>query len=80
MGTLRPMNKTPLKSFLEKAKVSAASFSREHGFSAWSVRHWTRGDKLPALRLQTKLEIATQGAVRPADWLEWKLSRMDASQ
>lgn len=75
VGTYRRMSKTPLREFLDTAQSSAETFAAEKGLSAWSVRHWARGDKLPALNSQLDIEKATDGAVTPAMWLEWSLSR-----
>lgn len=72
------MSTSPLRSFLDDAKSTAEAFAASKGLSAWSVRHWARGDKLPTLDNQREIERATDGAVTPAMWLEWSLSRPDA--
>jgi len=69
------MAETPLRKYLAESKLTAEHFAAEHGMSPWSVRHWSRGDKTPSLDAQRDLETATDGAVTPAAWLEWSLSR-----
>ena len=63
------MMKTPLHDFLTfEAQITAAAFAAQHGLSAWSVRHWVRGDKTPSPEMQDKLAAATGGKVSPVDW------------
>lgn len=69
------MTKSPLREFLDSTQTSAETFAADKGLSAWNVRHWARGDKLPALPSQLELERATDGRVTPAMWLEWNLAR-----
>jgi hypothetical protein len=69
------MSKSPLRDYLDRAETSAETFAVEKGLSAWSVRHWARGDKLPALPSQIEIERATDGEVTPAMWLQWNLAR-----
>lgn len=75
VGTFRGMSKSPLREYLDAAEISAETFAADTGLSAWSVRHWARGDKLPALPSQLDIEKATKGKVTPAMWLEWNLQR-----
>jgi hypothetical protein len=74
------MSKTPLRSYLDETGQSAEVFASEKGLSPWSVRHWSRGDKLPELAKQIRLEEATDGAVTPGDWLAWDLARRPAQE
>lgn len=74
-GTFGDMLKSPLRDYLDTAKLSAETFAAEKGLSAWSVRHWARGDKLPELASQINIERATDGQVTPAMWLDWSLAR-----
>ncbi len=69
------MSETPLRLFLATAEQSAEDFAAAHGFSAWSVRHWARGNKHPSLEAQQQLESATAGRITPADWLEFRIAR-----
>lgn len=69
----RAMQETPLRKFLDERRLTAEHFAVEHGFSPWSVRHWTRGNKFPALASQVEIERATAGSVAPSDWLAWML-------
>jgi len=48
--------------------------------SAWSVRHWARGDKTPLLDNQLELERVTDGAVSPAMWSEWEVAKRRSAQ
>ncbi len=75
MGTFSGMLKSPLRDYLDTTGLSAETFAVEKGLSAWSVRHWARGDKLPELASQINIERATDGQVTPAMWLDWSLSR-----
>lgn len=68
------MTDTPLRRFLSDQSLTAEDFASAKGMSAWSVRHWARGDKVPSLQSQIDIEQATAGAVTPALWLEWKLA------
>jgi hypothetical protein len=68
------MNETPLRLYLGEIGMTAEAFAIDHGFSPWSVRHWTRGNKHPSLDMQIRLETATAGAVTPADWLRYCLA------
>lgn len=69
------MTDTPLRKFLSDRSMTAEDFAAGQGLSAWNVRHWARGDKVPSLPSQLEIERATGGRVRPAHWLAWKLSR-----
>lgn len=69
------MSETPLRRYLTERSLKAEDFAAAHSLSPWSVRHWSRGDKVPVLDNQRELERATDGAVTPADWLEWSMSR-----
>lgn len=69
------MANSPLRDFLDNAQLSAETFAVDKGLSAWSVRHWARGDKLPSLSSQLEIEKATGGIVTPSMWLEWSLGR-----
>lgn len=73
------MTKSPLRDYLAASEKSAEAFAAETGLSPWNVRHWARGDKVPELASQIKLETATGGAVTPAMWLEWSLARSKAA-
>lgn len=75
MGTFYGMSKSPLREYLDSTQTSAETFAAAQGLSPWNVRHWARGDKLPVLGSQLEIERATGGAVTPAMWLEWSLSR-----
>jgi len=74
------MTDTPLRRFLSDQSLTAEDFASAKGMSAWSVRHWARGDKVPSLQSQIDIEQATAGAVKPADWLGWTLSVAAARQ
>jgi hypothetical protein len=67
--------KTPLRDFLARRGINAEAFASDHQLSPWSVRHWARGDKMPQLEAQRRLEAATDGEVTPADWLAYSLAR-----
>jgi len=69
------MTETPLRRFLSDRSLTAEEFAAKHGLSAWSVRHWARGDKEPTLHSQIDIERATGGTVSPQDWLNWKLGQ-----
>lgn len=69
---------TPLRAFLTDRSMTAEDFASQHGLSAWSVRHWARGDKEPSLNSQIDLERATGGIVTPQSWLNWKLGASPA--
>lgn len=69
------MTKSPLREYLDTAQLSAETFAVDKGLSAWSVRHWARGDKVPALASQLDIEKATDGSVTPSMWLAWSISR-----
>jgi len=69
------MTETPLRRYLDEVRKSAEVFAAEKDLSPWSVRHWTRGNKLPELKSQIKLQEATGGIVTPADWLAWDIGR-----
>lgn len=69
------MSKSPLRDYLDAARKSAETFAAEKGLSPWNVRHWARGDKVPALPSQIEIERATGGQVTPAMWLAWSLAR-----
>lgn len=69
------MSETPLRRFLTEHGLKAEDFAAAHQMSPWSVRHWSRGDKVPMLDNQRELERATEGAVTPSHWLEWSMSR-----
>lgn len=69
------MSKSPLREYLDEIKATAESFAAEKGLSPWSVRHWARGDKVPALSSQVEIEKATGGRITPAMWLDWSLAR-----
>jgi hypothetical protein len=73
------MDATPLRQFLTSTGQEAEAFAEAHSLSPWSVRHWARGDKVPNLDSQVKLELATGGAVRPADWLAYGLAKQGAA-
>jgi DNA-binding transcriptional regulator YdaS (Cro superfamily) len=68
------MKQTPLRKYLSDKRIAAQAFASDHGLSASNVRYWARGDKEPTLASQMAIERATQGAVTPSDWLEWRLS------
>jgi len=68
------MTDTPLRKFLSERQLTAEDFASDKGLSAWNVRHWARGDKVPSLQSQIDIEQATDGAVAPADWLGWTLA------
>lgn len=68
------MTDTPLRKFLSDRSMTAEDFASDKGMSAWSVRHWARGDKVPSLQSQIDIEQATGGAVKPSDWLGWTLA------
>ncbi|GFE73475.1 hypothetical protein NTCA1_11240 [Novosphingobium sp. TCA1] len=68
------MADTPLRKFLSDRSMTAEGFAADKGFSAWSVRHWARGNKMPSLSSQIEIETATDGAVAPTDWLAWSLA------
>ncbi|WP_159975830.1 MULTISPECIES: helix-turn-helix transcriptional regulator [unclassified Novosphingobium] len=74
------MTDTPLRKFLSERQLTAEDFASDKGMSAWSVRHWARGDKVPSLQSQIDIEQATGGAVKPADWLGWTLALNSARQ
>lgn len=78
VGTFRAMLKSPLREYLDQADTTAEAFAAAKGMSAWSVRHWARGDKLPNRGSQLDIERATDGKVSPADWLSWDLERANA--
>lgn len=69
------MVKSPLREYLDEVATKAEAFATAKGLSAWSVRHWARGDKLPSRASQLDLEKATDGAVTPEKWLAWDLAR-----
>lgn len=73
------MLKTPLRDYLDETGQTAERFAADKGLSAWSVRHWARGDKTPSLESQQELERATESAVTPAMWLAWKIASGDTS-
>ena len=75
LGTLAGMANSPLREYLDAAHTAAETFAADKGLSPWSVRHWARGDKVPALSSQLEIERATGGKVTPAMWLEWSISR-----
>lgn len=77
LGTFVPMSETPLRRYLSDVGKTAEEFAADHELSAWSVRHWSRGDKIPIIETQRRLEQLTGGVVTPAAWLEWSLSRAD---
>lgn len=67
---------SPLHNFIRNVACSTATaFADIHGFSQWSVRHWTRGDKIPNPEMQDRIERATDGAVTPADWATFGQAR-----
>lgn len=78
-GTLWGMADTPLKIYLAAMGKSAEEFASDNGLSAWSVRHWVRGDKEPSLKSQVDLDRATSGKVTPAKWLSWRLAKASPS-
>lgn len=69
------MSKTPLRQYLDSIGQTAEAFATEHGLSAWSVRHWSRGDKHPSLQNQMELRDATAGMVTPESWLSYSLAK-----
>jgi hypothetical protein len=69
------MSKTPLRQYLDSIGKTAETFAAEHRLSPWSVRHWTRGNKIPALQAQIDLKEATGGLVTPESWLAWSLAQ-----
>jgi DNA-binding transcriptional regulator YdaS (Cro superfamily) len=69
------MADTPLRQHLQTIGMTAEEFAANHSLSPWNVRHWSRGDKEPSLSSQLEIEAATGGAVRPSDWLEWRLAK-----
>jgi hypothetical protein len=69
------MSKSPLREYLESLGTTAEAWATDNGFSAWSVRHWSRGDKLPELDNQVALSEATDGKVSPEAWLAWSIER-----
>jgi hypothetical protein len=77
LGTLSGMTKTPLRDYLDGVGQTAEAFAAAHNLSAWSVRHWARGDKEPSLGAQIDMEKATGGKITPADWLTWSIARRE---
>jgi hypothetical protein len=74
------MSKSPLRDFLDETGATAEGFAADKGLSAWNVRHWARGDKLPALASQLDIEKATDGRVTPSMWLNWSIARQASAQ
>lgn len=73
------MTDTPLRRFLADRSMTAEEFANQNGLSAWNVRHWARGDKEPSIGSQLDLERATKGAVKPRDWLAWRIARAEGA-
>lgn len=69
------MAETPLRAYLRSKGLTAEAFASGHGLSAWSVRHWARGDKTPALEAQRAIAVATDNEVTPEAWLAYTLAR-----
>ena len=75
VGTFRSMaRKTPLRDHLDLTGQTAEAFATAHGFSAWSVRHWARGDKHPQLDAQVKMGMAVGAVLAPEALLAFSLS------
>ena len=75
VGTFLIMaRKTPLRDHLDSTGQTAEAFAAAHGFSAWSVRHWARGDKHPQLDAQVKMGAAVGAALSPEVWLAFSLA------
>lgn len=72
------MLKSPLREYLDETGATAEAFAASNRLSAWSVRHWARGNKLPNRSSQIDIEKATHGKITPAMWLAWDLERGNA--
>ena len=55
-----------------QARLVEAFAARGWGTSKSIVSYWCSGDRLPAFESQQQIEVVTDGAVTPLDWLEYR--------
>lgn len=72
---LRPTSDTPLRRWLDRYGVTAYEFGKAARINLASCSYIIRGKALPDLINALKIEVATNGAVKPADWLKTRLGR-----
>lgn len=83
-----PRHSSPLRRYLNKHKVSAASvgarMARDLGKapSSASLSQWSAGVQAPSPRAQLAMAAATDGEVTPIDWARWraKLQRLRSEE
>lgn len=57
-----------LKSYLEREKISRASFGATIGVSEVAVTRYINGARIPRPEKMARIEAATGGAVKPNDF------------
>lgn len=72
----RESHDTPLAEWLIKHRCSLCKFAKAAGLNRVSLTYVARNQTLPTLITALRIEDATGGDVKPADWLKTPLAKI----